>query len=130
MYYYQQGTWIDITNVYIIIVVLSFYKSLVRPHLEYCILAWRPFLKTDIELLETVKRRATRIVVIHELNYEDRLSYLGLTTLETRRLREELIRTFKMIKEKFDGNELNNYLKLASNSLRRHLSSCLSLDVI
>ena len=69
--------------------LLLLYKSLVRPHLEYCIQAWRPFLKTDIDLLEKIQRRATRMMAdIWEFNYEDRLSYLGLTTLEPRRLKE------------------------------------------
>ena len=77
-----------------------------------------PIFRKDIDLLEKVQRGATRMLVdIRELNYEDRLSYLGLTTLETRRLRGDLIQAFKIIKE-FDGKELNNYFKLASNNLR------------
>ena len=101
-------------------VLLPLYKSLVRPHLEYCIQAWRPFLKKDIDLLEKVQRRATRMICdIQKLNYEDRLSYQGLTTLKTRRLRGDVIHAFKIVKES-GGKELNNYFKLASNNLRGH----------
>ena len=33
------------------VVVLPLYKGIVRPHLEYCILAWRPYLRKDIDML-------------------------------------------------------------------------------
>ena len=57
------------------------------------------------------------MVDIREINYKDRLSYLGLTILETRRLRGDLIHAFEIIKES-DDKVLNNYFKLASNKLR------------
>ena len=38
-------------------VMLSLYKSLVRPHVEYCISAWNPHYKKDKELIEKVQRR-------------------------------------------------------------------------
>ena len=43
-------------------VVLKLYKSLVRPHLDYCIQAWRPFKQKDIDLLESIQRRMSRII--------------------------------------------------------------------
>jgi hypothetical protein len=68
--------------------ILLLYKSLVRPHLEYCIQAWRPHLQKDINLLEKVQRRATRMIEnFSKLSYQERLSRLKLTTLETGRLR-------------------------------------------
>ena len=77
-------------------IILPLYKSLVRPGLEYCVQAWSSFPKNDIELLEKVQKRATRIIDgFVDKDYNDRLKELGLTTLETRRKRSDLIDAFK-----------------------------------
>ena len=61
---------------------------MVRPHLEYCIQAWRPHRKKDIDKLERIQRRATKMnPQLRYLSYESRLLQCGLTTLETRRLK-------------------------------------------
>jgi hypothetical protein len=52
--------------------------------------AWRPYLRKDIDLLEGVQRRATKMIPSLKFkSYEDRLNELELTTLETRRLRRK-----------------------------------------
>ena len=42
--------------------MLSLYKSLVRPHVEYCISAWNQHYKKDKELIEKVQRRFTKMI--------------------------------------------------------------------
>ena len=80
--------------------LVTLFKVFVRPHLEYCIQACTPTLKRDIETLEKVQRRATKLVPsLRNLTYEDRLRRLNLPTLEERRRRGDLIETFKILKQ-------------------------------
>ena len=84
------------------------YTTYVRPHLEFAISAWNPYLKKDIETLEKVQRRATKISpTIKNLSYENRLEKLKLTTLEKRRTRGDLIQHFKIV-NKLDIIEWEN----------------------
>ena len=58
---------------------MRLYKSLVRHRLEYCIQAWSPYRKKDIEVLERVQKQAKKLVYGYgDLNYKDRLSLLKL----------------------------------------------------
>ena len=80
-------------------IILQLYKSLVRPHLEYCVQALRPHLQKDIDLIEGVQRRATKMIPnLKNKTYEERLNNLQLTTLETRRLRGDSIEVFEICK--------------------------------
>ena len=72
------------------------FTSLVRPHLEYGNVVWYPYLQRDIELLESVQHRATRLVPgLAKLTYEDRLRRLNLPSLVYRRHRGDMIETYK-----------------------------------
>ena len=87
--------------------LFSLYKTIVRPHLEYCIQAWRPYRKKDIDMLERVQRRATKMIPkLRNISYEMRLKECGLTTLEIRRLRGDQIEVFKILNgyENIDRN--------------------------
>ena len=68
--------------------IVPLYKTIVRPHFEYCIQARSPYLRKYIDMLEKTQRRATKLIPgLRDLRYEERLRECGLTTLETRRLR-------------------------------------------
>ena len=74
------------------------YTSLVRPHLEYANAVWNPYFVKDIEALEKVQHRATKIPRFSKLSYEERLKKMNLTTLSERRERGDLIAIFKILK--------------------------------
>ena len=98
---------------------VQLYKSLVRPHIDYCIQVWRPYLQKDIDALEKIQRRATRMLpVLREKSYEDRLKILNLTTLETRRIRGDIIQAFKIIKG-FDDVETDNFFMFRKTKCTR-----------
>ena len=89
-------------------VMKTAYKSLVRHNLEYCCQVWAPKNRHGnwkaILDIEAVQRSFTRVVDgMQELSYQQRLKKLGLTTLLERRMRGDLIETFKIL------SGLNNY---------------------
>ena len=73
------------------------YKSLVRSHLEYGNVIWSPYLKRQSIQIERVQRRATKLVPeCKDMSYTQRLKYLKLYSLKGRRLRGDLIQTYKI----------------------------------
>ena len=76
-------------------VLLNLYKSLVRPHLDYAVQVWKPYLKKDINLMESVQRRMTRLIPgMKEKTYEERLKELNLMSLEQRHIRQDLLSAY------------------------------------
>ena len=77
------------------------YTALVRPHLEYGNVVWHPYLRKDIDMLEAVQHRATRMIPgFAKLSYDERLR-IDLPTLEYRRLRGDAIETYKFLTGKY-----------------------------
>ena len=42
--------------------IIHMYTAIVRPHLEYCIHAWSPYIRKDIDMLEQIQKRATKLI--------------------------------------------------------------------
>jgi len=82
---------------------ILFYKSMVRPHIEHANSVWNPFKKGDIEGLEKLQKRATKLVVLlKHLYYKDRLYHLHLSTLKYRHLQGDKIEVYKLTRNYYD----------------------------
>ena len=81
--------------------VLQLYKAYIRPHHEYSVQAWNPFLQKDIKSLEnvhrSVHRRATKMVpTVRNKSYNVRLNEMKLFPLEVKRIRGDLIEAYNI----------------------------------
>jgi len=64
-------------------ILVSLYKSLVRPHLEYCCSVWALHYQKDKDRLQKVQHCFSRMLQgMKELECPERLKRLGLWTLE------------------------------------------------
>ena len=74
------------------------YKSYVRPHVEFAVPAWNPWSRGDVEVLENVQKRLVKqIQGLKGASYEDRLTELGMESLEERKAKIDIVQTFKII---------------------------------
>ena len=72
---------------------------MIRSNLEYGVNVWNPYLKKSINKMESVQRRATKMVKkICKMDNTDRLKSLKLTTLEDRRICGGLVQIFKIVR--------------------------------
>jgi len=99
---------------------IKLYKAFVRPHLEYANVIWCPFLKRQSKLIESVQRRATKILrECQQMSYSERLHYLNLHSLKGRRIRGDLIQTYKIFNN-VDDVDVNALFSLSHNDFTRN----------
>ena len=103
-------------------VMMNIYKALIRPHLEYCVQIWSPAAQHGnwglILEIEQVQRRFTRMIDgIGTLPYSQRLEALNLTTLAERRIRGDIIETFKIVNNLVDYGQMSYMVSQSSLNL-------------
>jgi len=80
------------------VVLMRAFNTYVRPILEYTTVVWLPVLKQDIRKLEGVQKRfSKRLSGMSNLQYEARLKALSTTSLEHRRIRNDLVTCYKYL---------------------------------
>ena len=77
--------------------VSTAYKTLVRPILEYGCQVWNPYLVKHIKSIESIQRRATRVICGSEKEYQERLGVLKWPSHELRRTFICLVQMYKII---------------------------------
>ena len=88
--------------------LLTLYKSLVVPIMEYCSQLWSPLVVGKIRRLESIQRTFThRIAQVRDLNYWERLKELRLYSLERRRERYQIMYIWKILNGVVDNLEGN-----------------------
>jgi hypothetical protein len=74
------------------------YKAMVRPHVETSATVWSPYLQYQVDQLEGVQKRATKMLpVIKDMDYVSRNKRLNLPSLRYRRMRGDMLETYKMM---------------------------------
>ena len=77
--------------------VSTAYKTLVRPILEYGCQVWNPCLVKHFKSIESIQRRATRVICGSEKEYQERLYVLKWPLFELRRKSICLVQMYEII---------------------------------
>ena len=98
--------------------LVQLYIALLRPHLEYGHVIWPLCFKTDLNTVENVQRRMTKLIPqIRDLEYPERLWILKLLSIAYRRSWGDMIEVYKLSTRKYSTNE--GLLRIYRNSSTR-----------
>ncbi|KAK4830117.1 hypothetical protein QYF61_008544, partial [Mycteria americana] len=91
--------------------------SIVQPHLEYRVQFWAPpQFKKDVKAFKCIQRRTTKLVKgLEGMSYEEQLRTLGLSSLEKRRLRGDLIALHSFLRRGSGGRGADLFSLVSSD---------------
>lgn len=94
----------------------------IQPILEYCSSVWCPYLRKDIDAIERVLHRASKMSpALRQLPREERLRRLELNQLADRREKNDLIETLKILTHAYNDDDLPNiFVRATARNLRGH----------
>ena len=97
-------------------IMLTLYKAIIRPHLEYGSYLVYPKTKKESQLLEGVQRTFTsKITSIKNMNYWERLKKLKIYSLERRRERYSVIHIWKILEKQTENLSINPIFSRENN---------------
>ena len=95
------------------------HRGLIRPAIEFGVMVWNPSRMSSVHALESIQRRATKLVPeLRDLTYPERLRRLKLPALTFRRVRGDMIETFKYVNGHYDV-DMSSLFMLSTNSRTR-----------
>ena len=96
------------------------YKTYIMPKIEYACNVWSPYYKKDVDLIEDVQRKFTKLLPgMFDVSYNERLIKLDLLTLEERRIHADLILLYKIIHKLVDI-PFDKYFTYSPSTTRGH----------
>ena len=109
-------------------VLVPLYKAFVRPKLEHAVCAWRPWQQGEIDSLEKVQKRMVKMLSdVRGDDYREKLRSVGLTTLEERRERGDMVETYKTLKGK-NRVEKRDWFEIQEEDARPTRSNATVID--
>ena len=110
--------------------LLTLFKSMVQPHLDYCSQMWSPTKQEDINRIEQVQRAMVSKVKdsnLQNLNYWSKLSRLRLYSQERRRERYQIILAWKISQGMVSGYQLE-FTSCTNRTGRKAIPSAVKLN--
>ena len=105
--------------------MLTIWKSLILPKLEYCSQLWSPTVKKDIQKLELVQRDFVRKIHLNNhYNYWDILNCLNMYSLQRRRERYIVIYVWKILENIVPNVSSLEHRKISAHYTNRFGRKC------